>query len=174
MKGWVKAIKWAYFENLSTTTRMQLQPLDGSKPSTKSKLTTCQACEGTGRGWRSPGYLTLSDLACWQTKHWDTKAFTTDLRPGQANISLIFMYVTRNPEWPPIAEECKAEIICCCNYGLLATHILDLYLIIPLSREKWPWGEEITKEVNNLEVAGCVSYVSVNYWTQTGWEEDRA
>jgi hypothetical protein len=43
VKGCFIGMKWAYLENIPTTTRMQLKFFDVGSPSIKSRLTTCQA-----------------------------------------------------------------------------------------------------------------------------------
>jgi hypothetical protein len=45
-----QGMKWAYFENRSTITKMQFFPPDNDSPSTKSIEMLCQAVVGIGRG----------------------------------------------------------------------------------------------------------------------------
>lgn len=52
--GCPKAMKWAYFENLSTTVRITLLPFTLGSPSTKSIAMSAQTCDGTSRGWSRP------------------------------------------------------------------------------------------------------------------------
>jgi hypothetical protein len=48
-------MKWAYFVNLSTTTRMTFFPFDFGKPLIKSMLMKVQTMVGIGRGARRLG-----------------------------------------------------------------------------------------------------------------------
>jgi hypothetical protein len=65
--GWANGTKWAYFENLSTTTKIQLNLENFEIPSIKSMEMSLQACVGVGRGANNPGYFTLLGLACCHT-----------------------------------------------------------------------------------------------------------
>jgi hypothetical protein len=44
---------------------MQLALSDWGGPYMKSMVIICHDSVGIGKGWRSPGDLTLSVLACW-------------------------------------------------------------------------------------------------------------
>jgi hypothetical protein len=55
VKGWRMGKKCAYLVNLSTTTRMQLNCLEGGNPPMKSMEATSQGVEGMGRGLSKPG-----------------------------------------------------------------------------------------------------------------------
>ena len=45
-----KAMKWAYFESLSTTTIIALLPLEGGNPTIKSMVGSSQIVDGGGKG----------------------------------------------------------------------------------------------------------------------------
>jgi hypothetical protein len=47
-------MKWAYLKNLSTTTKIELNPLDFGKPFMKSIEMSCQAPAGMGSGCNNP------------------------------------------------------------------------------------------------------------------------
>jgi hypothetical protein len=108
----------------------------------KSKETTCHAVSGTGSGEKSPGYGTLSGLACWQTEHWETKSATNCFSFGQANNFLIRWQVASKTEWPPNGLAWRAVMILWRKSCSDPNHNLSLNLIRPLFREKWPTGEE--------------------------------
>jgi hypothetical protein len=57
-------MKCSYFVNLSTTIKMAFHPSKLGKPSMKSMVMASHVPSGTGRGCNSPGYTTLSTLAC--------------------------------------------------------------------------------------------------------------
>jgi hypothetical protein len=61
--GWRKGMKYAYFDILSTTTRMQLNWRDSGSPSMKSIVATSHGSEGIGSGWSKPTGGGLSGLA---------------------------------------------------------------------------------------------------------------
>jgi hypothetical protein len=52
--GWPNGMKWAYFENLSTTVSMTLLPCTLGSASMKSTDMSDQIREGTGMGCRRP------------------------------------------------------------------------------------------------------------------------
>lgn len=52
MYGWPSGMKWLYLENMSTTVRMTLLPLNLGIPSMKSIDMSAQTCDGTARGCR--------------------------------------------------------------------------------------------------------------------------
>ena len=56
--------KWAYLENLSTTTKMQLLPPDLGSPSTKFIEIICQDAVGTAKRCNKHGYRTRLGFAC--------------------------------------------------------------------------------------------------------------
>jgi hypothetical protein len=64
IKRWSSGIKWLHLENLSTTTRIQLEDPDLGNPSIKSNEIVCQAPSGTGKGESNLGHLFLLGLAC--------------------------------------------------------------------------------------------------------------
>jgi hypothetical protein len=52
--GWLKAIKWAYFEKRSTTVKITLLPWTLGNPSTKSSEMSSHTRKGTSSGWSKP------------------------------------------------------------------------------------------------------------------------
>jgi len=83
--GWDNAQKCAYLVSLSTTTMMTLFPSDLGKPVIKSIETSSQRWLGMSKGCNKPGVLIVSTLFCWQTKHFSTNFWISDLRPSQKN-----------------------------------------------------------------------------------------
>ena len=136
LNGCFKATKWLYLEKRSTTTKMQLNPWEIGKPSTKSKDITCHAAEGVANGCNSLGYLTRSGLACWHVGQLWTKAVISFFMSGQVKSDWMRLMVVGASECPPTGELCSAWIKFCCKAGLLPTHIRCLNLSSPLSMVK--------------------------------------
>lgn len=104
----------------------------------KSKETDAPASVGTGRGWRRPGYLTLSGFTCWQMSLVWTYFLMVGFMHGHENSCLILRQVTGNPEWPPAALSWSACITRLWSSTLWPSHIRPLCLINPYCSWKAP------------------------------------
>lgn len=91
LEGCLSGIKWPCLENLSITTRMQLYWDDWGRPLIKSIDTVSHALWGTGKGYNSPGWGTLSGLAFWQTKQDCTCVNMNFFIPYQVNKAWILL-----------------------------------------------------------------------------------
>ncbi|KAM6571039.1 hypothetical protein CsatA_015119 [Cannabis sativa] len=58
-----------YFENRSTTTKIDMHPVTFGNPTMKSILIDCHGFSGMGRGCNSPTSCLRSVLSCWHTRH---------------------------------------------------------------------------------------------------------
>ncbi len=66
-------MKWAAFENRSTTVKTTVFPLEAGRPETKSSEMWDQGLDGTDSGWRSPAEGRLEVLETAQTEQAKTK-----------------------------------------------------------------------------------------------------
>ncbi len=68
-----RGMKWAAFENRSTTVKTTVFPLEAGRPVTKSSEMWDQGLDGTDSGWRSPAEGRLEVLETAQTEQAKTK-----------------------------------------------------------------------------------------------------
>lgn len=140
LKGWTKGMKWAYFDRLSITTRMQLAEWDLGKLSMKSMDTICQHWLGIARGCRRPGYLARSGFACWHTRQVLTKCRIVVFIASHSKYCFICWYVTVKPECPPMALSCNADITLWWSNALEPNHTFPLNRVSHLSVWSWVWN----------------------------------
>ncbi len=98
-------MKWAALENLSTTVRTTVMPLDGGRPVTKSIAMCDQGREGTDSGWSSPAGGRLEPFPAAQTGQADTNKRASRATDGHQNRCLINMQVRVAPGWQASLDE---------------------------------------------------------------------
>ncbi len=84
-----RGIKWVTFENLFTTVRTTVLPMEGGKPVTTSIVMCDQGREGTDIGWSSPAGGRLEPLLAAQMGQADTNRQESLTMDGHQNRCLI-------------------------------------------------------------------------------------
>jgi hypothetical protein len=135
VNGCLRGIKWANFENLSTTTKIELKPSDLGRPM-KSMVISCHVPWGTGNGCKRLAGCILSAFAYWQIEHYFTKVSTWLFIPLQWKSFLRLTYVACTLEWSPNALEWKVVMTLVLSAELSPIQIWDPLLIKPWFREK--------------------------------------
>ena len=103
-------MKWAIFENWSTTTKIEscfLWVL--GRPRTKSMLKSCHGRLGTGSGVYRPVFC-LTCFAKAQVRHCPTILATSLFRLGQKNWSSTNLVVLWTPKCPARPLACNSQI----------------------------------------------------------------
>ncbi len=101
-----KGIKWAAFENRSTTVKTTVLPWEGGRAVTKSSEMWDQGLEGTGSGWSSPSGGRLEVLPMAQTEQANTKLWTSWAIRGHQNRCFTRNLVRLTPGWQATLEQC--------------------------------------------------------------------
>ncbi len=100
-----RGMKWTAFENLSTTVRTTLLPLDGGRPVTKSMAMWDQGLEGIDTGRRSPTGGRLEPFPTAHTGQANTNSRASRATDGHQNRCLISASVRATPGWQASPEE---------------------------------------------------------------------
>ncbi len=96
--------KWTTFENLSTTARTMVLPLDGARYVTKSMAMWDQGLEGIGNGRRSLTGSRLEPLPTAHTGQFNKKFWASYATDRHQNRCLISTSI-RSPGWQASLEE---------------------------------------------------------------------
>ncbi len=99
-------MKWAAFENRSTTVKTTVLPWEGGRAVTKSSEMWDQGLEGTGSGWSSPSGGRLEVLPMAQTEQANTKLWTSWAIRGHQNRCFTRNLVRLTPGWQATLEQC--------------------------------------------------------------------
>ncbi len=100
-----RGMKWAAFENRSTTVKTTVFPLEAGRPVTKSSEMWDQGLDGTDSGWRSPAEGRLEVLETAQTEQAKTKHRMSRAIDGHQNRCLIRNVVRLTPGWQATLEQ---------------------------------------------------------------------
>jgi hypothetical protein len=136
---------------------MQLYRPERGNPSMKSMDMICQAESRIFSGCRRLGYLAWSGLACWQTGHERTNAWTAAAIPFQTKSYLRRRSVTGIPEWPRMGDAWNSRMIWAIKEQSGGSHIQPFWRIKPSRRENTSSGSEAIAKCcsNSLACASC-------------------
>ncbi len=100
-----KGIKWAAFENRSTTVKTTILPREGGRAVTKSSAIWDQGLEGTDSGWSNPSGGRLEVLPRAQTEQAKTNSRISRAMARHQNRCLIRNMVRPIPGWQATLEQ---------------------------------------------------------------------